>query len=379
MKRVLWVASDAVFPPTHGGRLDINRRLVAAAHAGWIIDLVCTVRADETSSLDVISASEYCNTVRCVERDRSLSRMLSFSPFQMATRSVLCSVDLNGTHYSALIMETEYVAEILKNKTFDAKRVILRVHNIEKRYFFQLFLSERSFLRKVFYLAEATRFAIASNRVKAQADLLWYISKSEWNTERHRFPTARYVPPVATKQASRRRGESMGRVVLFVGSLFMPNNIEAVQWYLENVHAKILNVDGYELIVAGNCFNADDNMLKEIARQPRLTLNRSPRDLTDLYDRAAVFVNPMLHAAGVTLKTVEALAHGVPVVASPAGAHGTGLTEGAGGLVVRRPPDWVRVLKRILLDVPYRQWLATCAGNSLYTERQFIEEELSRM
>jgi glycosyltransferase involved in cell wall biosynthesis len=68
------------------------------------------------------------------------------------------------------------------------------------------------------------------------------------------------------------------------------------------------------LTVAGHVGDGVD--LSVFAAHPRITLCRTPADLTPLYDRHRVVVAPARFAAGIPYKVHEAAAMGVPVVAT---------------------------------------------------------------
>ena len=46
------------------------------------------------------------------------------------------------------------------------------------------------------------------------------------------------------------------------------------------------------------------------------------RDVGDFYDAIAIAVVPLLSGTGVSLKTLEAVEHGVPVISTPVGVRG---------------------------------------------------------
>lgn len=54
----------------------------------------------------------------------------------------------------------------------------------------------------------------------------------------------------------------------------------------------------------------------------------TPDDLDEIYKLGSIFANPMLHGAGVKLKTINAIVNGLPVVSTTIGNQGTGLKNG---------------------------------------------------
>nr|WP_240354360.1 glycosyltransferase [Pectobacterium brasiliense] len=118
-----------------------------------------------------------------------------------------------------------------------------------------------------------------------------------------------------------------GANVLFIGNLFTANNLCGLRWYIEEVHPLLVrNISGYKLIVAGNTRGLElPDFLKK--HDESIILYESPKDLSDIYAQGTVFINPMLSGAGVKLKTIDAIAAGLPVVSTAVGAEGLGLID----------------------------------------------------
>lgn len=119
------------------------------------------------------------------------------------------------------------------------------------------------------------------------------------------------------------------KTVLFVGSLFMPNNIEGLRWYLKNIHGSLCQVfDDYKLLIAGNTKGINVEEFNRFLRKyRRIEFIDSPESLDDIYFRSCVFINPMLSGAGVKLKTINAVKFGLPIVSTKIGNEGTGLID----------------------------------------------------
>jgi glycosyltransferase involved in cell wall biosynthesis len=61
-------------------------------------------------------------------------------------------------------------------------------------------------------------------------------------------------------------------------------------------------------------------------------------DVREFYESVAVCVVPLLSGTGVSLKTLEALELGRPVIATPTGARGIADAGGLAGLTIAREP-----------------------------------------
>jgi len=101
-------------------------------------------------------------------------------------------------------------------------------------------------------------------------------------------------------------------------------NIPALAWFVERVLPLIVReVPDVSVRVSGR--NAPKAAL-ELAG-PNVSFAGFVRDLDEFYGGARVAIAPITYGAGVKIKTVEALQRGVPVVATPVGAEGLGLSD----------------------------------------------------
>lgn len=83
----------------------------------------------------------------------------------------------------------------------------------------------------------------------------------------------------------------------------------------------------------------------------------SDEDLSLLYSGAALYVQPSLDE-GFGLPPLEAMACGVPVLASPAGALAETLAGAALLVPPDRPDDWAGAIRALLHDAPRRERMA---------------------
>jgi glycosyltransferase involved in cell wall biosynthesis len=116
--------------------------------------------------------------------------------------------------------------------------------------------------------------------------------------------------------AARRDGE-----VLFTGALWRPENHEGAAWFLREVWpAVVAEAPDATLTVAG----ADPPLsLTALADAvPNVTLTGTVPSLDEFYARASVFVAPLFVAGGLKFKVPQAMAYGLPVVATTVAAAG---------------------------------------------------------
>lgn len=91
-------------------------------------------------------------------------------------------------------------------------------------------------------------------------------------------------------------------------------NIKSIQWFIENVW-KVMGKDAILHIYGSIC--------SKILFSPKnVILHGVVDELENIYETCDVMINPLICGSEVRTKTVEALAHGKPLLSSPAGARG---------------------------------------------------------
>jgi len=119
------------------------------------------------------------------------------------------------------------------------------------------------------------------------------------------------------------------RNLFFLGSTHPPN-VDAIRHFAEQLFPRIRERLGdVQLTIAGNVSAA----VRELGRSPSIHLLGPVADLAQCFDANRVFVAPMRFGAGIKGKILEAMNHGIPVVTTPVGAEGIGLTHGETAMI----------------------------------------------
>ena len=328
--KLLYVCTDFPFPPVHGGLVDMWNRIQVLHSLGVEVDVVATV-AEEPPEQDRRRVESLVRRLIFTKRERGAKGIFNLTPGFVAIRRSLRDVRLDES-YDAVLLQTEFVTDILRNRTLEARTTIVRVDNDEYRYAMQMVHAERSLSRKLYYLFEAQRIRLHTARILPAVDLLWFVSHDERQRyDQQKHPRAQIVSflPTAVNLGLVKQPSLAGRQVLFIGSLWVPFNVDAAEWYLNNVHPMLSDVEGYSLTIAGSTRGRGNPSLERLCETfPNVSLHFDPTDLTAYYEAAAVFVNPMMRGAGVKLKTIEASVRGLPIVSTAIGVEGSGMVDG---------------------------------------------------
>jgi len=156
--------------------------------------------------------------------------------------------------------------------------------------------------------------------------------------------------------------------VLFVGNLAYEPNEDGIRFFLARIWPHIRRAQPRARLVVGG--KAPPAWLQAVPRQdPSVMVTGPVADVRPLYRQARVAIAPLRLGAGTKLKVVEALAMGVPVVATPQGYAGLNGTDGQHLLVGSTPEQFAAHVIALLDDDALAGRLAA-AGRTL-VEQQY--------
>ncbi|MGF7046852.1 glycosyltransferase involved in cell wall biosynthesis [Paenibacillus sp. DS2015] len=347
--KMLVVCSDFPYPADHGGRVDTWGRIKVLAELGWKIHLVVCGK-EMPSEADMKVVYGYVEDIKLCNRRSKLVDLLYAIPMQARSRNELRHVNIDQD-YDYVLLEGDYVYPILKNPHIQHNNVILRVHNDEAVYFKALARSTKNRIHKLYYYMESRKFTALQKGMLQKVDKYLFISNKEYEIFQKQHPDAKslFLPPPVTKETFL-TNTFQNKHVVFIGSLFMPNNREAIEWYLTHIHPLMLKEPDYKFIVAGNSRKQSLSWLDSYD-MTNVVVHDTPESLEDIYQSGYLFVNPMQNGAGVKLKTIEAIQNGLPVISTSIGYEGTGLVHNKQILVADDPNEFYNCIKR-LFDHP---------------------------
>jgi glycosyltransferase involved in cell wall biosynthesis len=335
--KVLVITPYPVLPLTHGGRVRTYRLATGLARAGASVDVLCPWRLGlpagrfRRDGVDFYPHRFVSNIFPPLLRDRHVPSLvaLSWQPFGLGARRRLA----RSRGYD--IVQFEFCAHSAwMERVRPSSRCVYSAHNVELDY-----LREspwRSPLRE----AMLARLEELERRAVASADLVLTCTESDASRLAElygRTPETVVIPNGAgdellqlDRNALRARARAeLGladgeRCLLFVGGPARHNR-EALA-YLERRLVPELG-DGVRLIVAGKCGEPSKGPLSttKVLRLGYVD------DLRPLLAAADVGVNPVTSGSGSSIKLVEYLAAGLPVVTTPIGMRGF---DALGGLLL---------------------------------------------
>lgn len=189
---------------------------------------------------------------------------------------------------------------------------ILRVHNVERDYFENLYNTTKHISRKL----QSLYYAWQEKRCIELCDIALTITKEDCDRllvlygKKYKKKIA--VNPICILDTGIKVSSHVHNV-LITGSLWYGPNSEGVVWFLENIW-KRFDERGIKLQIAG--FNPNNNIRSLARKYKNVELIDSPIDITPYFQTAGYYIAPVFNGAGMKVKVAEAMMYGLPIFAT---------------------------------------------------------------
>jgi glycosyltransferase involved in cell wall biosynthesis len=250
-------------------------------------------------------------------------------------------------NFSHIIMHYPAPLELLAGQELDQSTVILDTHNNEREYFQSVAANthnpvKRWAIRRQVGLSERlirkVSPAIAATISVSESDRDWVRELCQENTRHFVVPNNlfRYDPTTWSGQ----------KTILYVGTLNVTMNLQALDWFLINVWPQLRRHEpDLRFVVAGR--DPSPALISSLGRQGVTVVPNAP-SLRSLYQDATCSLIPALSGSGGKIKVCEALSHGVPVLTTRHGLVGQPSAIADCCTVCDDPSAWVAAIREQL-------------------------------
>jgi polysaccharide biosynthesis protein PslH len=155
-------------------------------------------------------------------------------------------------------------------------------------------------------------------------------------------------------------GAANGRAIIFAGRLDQYSNRDAILYFVRDVWPRVRasNPDVTMHIIGAN----PPAELKEMAAaDPRLQVHGFVPDVRPFFHQSTIAVCPIRDGGGTRIKVLDALAQGMPLVATTIGCEGIEVVPDRDVLIADSPEAFAEQIDRVLADEGLRLRLATHA------------------
>jgi len=169
---------------------------------------------------------------------------------------------------------------------------------------------------------------------------------------------------MSTEAAHRSRARTNDPpIIVFVGRMDYFPNIDAAVYFVTDILPRIRErIPSIQLKIIGS---NPVQRVRLLARKPGVIVTGHVPDVRPHLENATVSIAPLRIARGVQNKILEAMALGIPVVASHEASKGIQANAGVHFLVAKGPEEFAQHVCRVINDVGLRHRLASAARRQI--------------
>jgi hypothetical protein len=305
------------YPADHGGACEMFLKIRALHAQGVKIHLHCFDYGRGRQPI----LGKYCAEVTYYERLKGHKGFSLNIPYIVSSRAnPLLLRNLLKDDYP-ILFEGIHTTYYLFNGALENRNCIIRLHNVEYRYYRHLAAMSRSWVRKLHYFMESMALRSYERSISARARLL-SISDKESDIFRKEFQAkdVSTLGPFSGMDYPLCK-EGIGNFCLYHGNLSVPENEKAALWLLREVFNDIR----IPFVIAGK---GPSGLLEKRAHKWQhtcLVADPSEKEMQDLVQKAQIHILPSFTGTGIKFKLMNAVFFGRHVIVNGEMVEGTGL------------------------------------------------------
>lgn len=313
------VSFDIPYPADYGGVIDVFNKIIALKQIGFHIHLHCFF----SERLPNENLLNYCDSVNYYSRKTGLKGISFRIPYIVSSRDnkQLEENLLKDTY--PILLEGLHCTSVLKNKAFADRKIFLRAHNVEHRYYEKLASQETNFFKKCYFKIESKLLKKYEFNIVKRI-VIFAISASDAAIFSHKMNAKDVqILPAFTKWKTPENLSPIGTNCLYHGNLSINENENAVLWLIQEVFKET----NYHFTIAG--YNPSKKLIQAVAHNNNINLVANPSDseLESLIRAAHINVLPSFNNTGVKLKLLNALFNGRFCLVNNAAIEGSFLSQ----------------------------------------------------
>lgn len=273
--------------------------------------------------------------------------------------------ELARENFDLIIVEYWQLYPLLE--VFDRERTVLLTHDIDLVVNAQRALLEEGLFAKAAALRRWRVERAEEVRAYRRVRRVWALTSRDAAAVQKLSggKTQTDVVPFGLRQAQFSFDDTArtSREILFLGAMIAPFNRDALAHFARDVYPLLAPIDGIRFTVVGGAL---PDSLAWFGALRHVEIAGHARDVSPFFARCACLVVPLRYGGGLRIRILEAMAAGVPVVASPVAFEGMALEPGKHLLVASRPEQYRSQIERLLADPDFSRTLAREARDHIY-------------
>ncbi len=297
--------------------IDIYYKIKALHQQGIKVHLHCF----EYGRAEALSLESMCEKVYYYKRKMSKQYLFNALPFVVVTRSSEKLVETLLRDQHPVLFEGLHCCFHLTDSRLTNRTRIVRMHNIEHEYYYNLEKVEKSLFRKIYFGMEAKKLK-HFEKVLNKATYVAAISPADAKELSGRYNNVHHITAFHPNEKVAIK-EGKGNFCLYHGNLEVGENNEAALFLVNEVFSKIKT----PLVIAGRKPSEELTNLVSGFSHIELKANINTLDIDELIKDAQVNILPTFQATGIKLKLLAALFNGRHCLVNSPMVANTGLED----------------------------------------------------
>lgn len=311
------ICLDVPYPVDYGGVFDLFYKITALHAAGIQIHLHCY----EYGRGQQPELNKYCQSVHYYKRKEGHKGFSTKLPYIVGSRinEDLALNLLKDNH--PILIEGVHCSWIVNDARFAGRKMILRLHNVEYRYYAKLAQSTGNLMKKIYYRIESWLLKKYEAQLAQKLPVLT-VSEQDSAIYQKEFG-AKHISylPVFTPFTEVKAQSGIGCFCLYHGNLSVEENIRSAGFLL----SQVFNDINIPLVVAGKNPPAHLEQLAHSQKHTCIVANPGWQEMQDMIEKAQINIIPSYNNTGIKLKLLNVLFNGRHCVVNDATVQGTGL------------------------------------------------------
>ena len=315
-KHIHIITHDVPWPADFGGVVDLYYKLKWLHAFGAKIHLHCFLKNRPVQE----ELNKYCESVQYYQRKNAgISFSLPYIVSSRTSRELIAN--LQKDEYP-ILLEGIHVSYLLHANLFPHRKIFLRLHNAEFKYYERLAGHENNLLKKIYFKNEARLLKKYEQAIANKAPI-WAVSSADVELYRNEFAAKDiHFLPVFLPWEDVETKPGPGEYCLYQGNLSVNENEKAALWLID-----VFSRNNIPFIIAGKSPSGKIKKAAAACLHIRITEDPSDQKMQELIAGAQVNILPSFNSTGVKLKLLNALFNGRWCLVNLAGCEGSGVND----------------------------------------------------
>ncbi|PTN09377.1 glycosyltransferase [Mangrovibacterium marinum] len=339
-KKLHIVSFNTPYPADYGGVIDIYYKLKALHCQNVQIHLHCF----EYDRPQAGELTQFCEQVFYYPRQTGIPTHFSPVPYIVKGRQHPQLLKNLLAMPAPVLFEGLHCCSLLDHPLLRAFPKLVRAHNIEHKYYYNLYHSSTDWQQRLYYLLESFKLK-RFEKLLRWADHILAISASEADYFAKHYGKTSFIPAFHSFNTISCQSGT-GDYLLFHGNLSVSENQQAVSYLIDQVFSQLTE----RFVIAGK--NPPAWLQKKVRDIPHITIIANPaaEEMNQLITDAHICLLPTFQASGMKLKLLHSLFGGRHCLVNSTMVEGSGLENLCH---IADSPEQMIIQIRQLMDKPF--------------------------